>query len=62
MESQTQETKLENLRINADAKAKVLEVVDAIHTDLKVRPTLAEAIAIMADHYLNTGRNPLAAQ
>lgn len=61
MDSQTQETKLENLRINSDAKAKVLEVVDAIHTDMKVRPTLAEAVTIMAEHFLRTGRNPLAA-
>jgi hypothetical protein len=61
MESQTQETKLENLRINSDAKAKVLAVVDAIHSDMKIRPTLAEAVAIMADHYLNTGRSPFAA-
>lgn len=61
MDSQTQETKLENLRISSDAKAKVLAVVDAIHADMKIRPTLAEAVAIMADHYLNTGRGPLAA-
>jgi hypothetical protein len=61
MEAETQETKLENLRISSDAKARVIAVVDAIHADMKVRPTLAEAITIMADHYLNTGRNPLAA-
>jgi hypothetical protein len=56
METETQETKLENLRIHSDAKAKVVAVVDAIHADMKVRPTLAEAITIMADHYLATGR------
>lgn len=60
MEPQTQETKLENLRINSDAKAKVLAVVDAIHADMKVRPTLAEAVAIMADHYLANGRTKAA--
>ena len=56
METETQETKLENLRIHSDAKAKVVAVVDAIHADMKVRPTLSEAITIMADHYLATGR------
>lgn len=56
MERQTQETKLENLRIHSAAKTKVQKVVDAIHKDKKVRPTLTEAVTIMADHFLHTGR------
>ncbi len=60
MEAQTQETKLENLRIHSEAKAKVIKVVDAIHKDRKVRPTLTEAMMIMADHYLANGRAKVA--
>lgn len=52
MQAQTQETKIDNLRIHSVAKAKVLKVVDAIHKDKKVRPTLTEAVIIMADHFL----------
>lgn len=56
MEAQTQETKLENLRIHSAAKTKVHKVVDAIHKEKKVRPTLTEAVTIMADHYLAKAR------
>ena len=52
MEPQASETKLENLRIHSAAKAKVKRVVDAIHKDKEVKPTLTEAVTIMADHYL----------
>lgn len=60
MDPKAQETKIDNLRIHAEAKSKVLEVVGAIQTDKKVKPTLSEAVTIMADHYLNTGRNAFA--
>jgi hypothetical protein len=61
MEPQSQETKIKNLRVHESAKKKVLQVVRAIRTDKKLEPTLTEAVIIMADHYLATGRNPLAA-
>lgn len=51
-----QETKIENLRIHAQAKGKVHEVVDAIEKKAKIRPSLSEAITIMANHYLATGK------
>lgn len=60
MDPLPQETRIDNLRIHSAAKTKVLEVVDAIQTDKKVKPTLSEAVTIMADHYLNTGRASLA--
>lgn len=53
----TQETKIENLRIKATAKAKVEQVVEAIRTDRNgFKPTLTEALVIMADHYLATAK------
>lgn len=56
MQQAPQETKIENLRIHAQAKTKVHRVVDAIERKAKIRPSLSEAITIMADHYLATGK------
>jgi hypothetical protein len=56
MQPQTQETKLENLRIHSAAKAKVTRVVAAIHKEKRIKPTLSEAVTIMADHYLSSSR------
>lgn len=56
MPSATQETKIENLRIHAQAKTKVHTVVDFIEQKAKIRPSLSEAISIMADHFLATSK------
>jgi hypothetical protein len=51
-----QETKIDNLRIHADAKAKVYEVKARIQGLTQVDPSLTETITIMADHYLRTSK------
>lgn len=56
MSTHTQETKIENLRIHALAKSKVHRVVDAIERKIKIRPSLSEAVTIMADYYLSTNK------
>jgi hypothetical protein len=52
MATDTQETKLDNLRIQEAAKAKVLEVVEAYKEKMGVKPTHSEAIMLMGNHYL----------
>lgn len=54
METTPQETKIDNLRVHSTAKGKVKLVVEAIRTKRGVKPTLTEALEIMADHFLAT--------
>jgi hypothetical protein len=51
MQATTQETKIENLRIHADAKAEVLAIKKEIHHDTFVEPSLTETLKIMATAY-----------
>ena len=57
METASQETKLENLRVHATAKGKLREVQERIqakrgpHAKL---PTLTETLMELADRYLST--------
>lgn len=54
MQDGTQETKIDNLRVHSTAKGKVKQVVEAIRTKRGIKPTLTEALEIMADHYMAT--------
>lgn len=49
---QSPETKIENLRVHALAKIKIRDVVARIERQTRIRPSLTEAIIIMADAYL----------
>lgn len=53
MQTETQKTEIDNLRIHSQAKDKVLEVIEAYRSKMGVKPTLTEAILLMGDHYLN---------
>jgi hypothetical protein len=62
MQTTPQETKIENLRVHAQAKGKVKRVQKAIQAGRGIKPTLSEALVIMADHFLATGaKRPQAA-
>lgn len=54
MEAQPQETKIDNLRVHSTAKSKIRLVVEAIRTKRGIKPTLTEAVEIMADHFMAT--------
>ena len=54
MPNDPQETKLENFKVRTQAKAKAVEVVRAIEAKRGIKPTLSEALVIMADHFLAT--------
>lgn len=53
MNTELQKQEIDNLRILSEAKELVLEVVDAIKENTKIKPTLSEAIMLMGNHYLS---------
>lgn len=59
MTTQPQESKLDNLKVQPEAKDKVIQVAEVIQAKRgphAKRPTLSEAVLIMADHYLATAQ------
>jgi hypothetical protein len=57
MATHPQESKLDNLKVRPEAKEKVIRVAEAIQAKRgphAERPTLTEAVLIMADHFLAT--------
>lgn len=54
MNAETQETKFESLKVKTSAKDKLGAVMAAIQAKRGVKPTLTEAVSIMADHFMAT--------
>ncbi len=47
----TQETKIENLRIHADSKQKILAIKREIQADTRINPSLSETIDLMSESF-----------
>ena len=59
MEPSTQETKIENLRVHAQAKGKLKKaqrIIQAKRGPYAEKPSLTETLLIVADHYIATAQ------